>query len=60
MKTIGITGEKGGTGKLTIDTALAFELAKRHKMLLMDTNVDCPNDDLLLNAKLKVFESVTQ
>ena len=30
MKVIGVTGGKGGTGKSTIATALAYELAKKN------------------------------
>ncbi|GAG49117.1 unnamed protein product, partial [marine sediment metagenome] len=72
---IGITGGKGGTGKSTIATALAFELAKsqkssisdeskisegleiskkfqsKNKVLLIDADVDCPNDHLILSIK---------
>ena len=51
MKTIGITGGKGGTGKSTVATALAFELSKKNKVLLVDADADCPNDHLLLNIK---------
>ncbi len=53
MKIIGITGGKGGTGKSTVATALAFELAKNHKVLLVDADVDCPNDHLLLGMKMQ-------
>ena len=38
---IGITGGKGGTGKSTIATALAVELGKTKKILLVDVDVDC-------------------
>ena len=50
-KIIGITGGKGGTGKSTVAVALACELAKKFKILLVDADVDCHNDHLLLNAK---------
>lgn len=60
MKIIGITGGKGGTGKSTIATALAYELAKKSKVLLVDADVDCPNDHLLLNIKRKLFKKVEQ
>ncbi len=60
MKQIGITGGKGGTGKSTVATALAVELAKRHKVLLVDADVDCPNDHLLLGIKRKKIETVKQ
>ena len=60
MKIIGITGGKGGTGKSTITTALAYSLAKNNKVLLVDADVDCPNDHLLLNIKRKFHKSVEQ
>jgi len=58
MKKIAITGGKGGTGKSTIATALAFELAKKNKVLLIDADVDCPNDDLILGIKTKKVKDV--
>ncbi|NOR85779.1 AAA family ATPase [archaeon] len=60
MKIIGITGGKGGTGKSTITTALAYSLAKNNKVLLVDADVDCPNDHLLLNIKRKFHKFVEQ
>ncbi|RLC37292.1 P-loop ATPase [Candidatus Falkowbacteria bacterium] len=59
-KIIGITGGKGGTGKSTVATALAYELAKKHKVLLVDADVDCPNDHLLLGIKRKFLKKVEQ
>jgi len=60
MKIIGITGGKGGTGKSTVATALAFELGKNKKVLLVDADVDCPNDHLLLSIERKVLKDVEQ
>jgi len=60
MKTIGITGGKGGTGKSTIATALACKLAKSSRVLLADMDADCPNDHLLLNIKREKRETVFQ
>ena len=60
MKIIGITGGKGGTGKSTIATALAYSLAKNKKVLLVDADVDCPNDHLLLNIKRTLIKKVNQ
>jgi len=60
VKIIGITGGKGGTGKSTVATALAFELAKVRKVLLVDADVDCPNDHLLLSIKRNDLETVYQ
>jgi len=60
MNIIGITGGKGGTGKSTVATALAFQLAKNKKVLLVDADVDCPNDHLLLNIERQFVKDVTQ
>ncbi len=60
MKIIGITGGKGGTGKSTIATSLTYALAKKYKVLLVDADVDCPNDHLLLNIKREFLEKVEQ
>lgn len=60
VKTIAITGGKGGTGKSTIATALAVELAKKKKVLLLDADVDCPDDHLLLSVKREKVEEVYQ
>ncbi len=60
MRIIGITGGKGGTGKSTVATALAIELGKKHKVLLVDADVDCPNDHLLLSIIRQPFNTVEQ
>jgi len=59
-KKIAITGGKGGTGKSTISTALAVELAKTKKILLIDADTDCPNDHLILSIKRKKEKDVFQ
>jgi len=55
---IAITGGKGGTGKSTIATALSYKLSKTKKVLLLDLDVDCPNDDLILGVKTKKVKDV--
>ena len=60
MKIIGITGGKGGTGKSTVATALAFKLSKKNKVLLVDADTDCPDDHLLLNIERKLLKKVYQ
>ncbi|NOQ56212.1 MAG: AAA family ATPase [Nanohaloarchaea archaeon] len=60
MKIIGITGGKGGTGKSTVATALAYGLAKENRVLLVDADVDCPDDHLLLDIERKFHGSVEQ
>ncbi|MCK5017034.1 MAG: ATP-binding protein [Candidatus Peribacteraceae bacterium] len=57
---IGFTGGKGGTGKSTVATAFAYELAKNNKVLLVDADVDCPNDHLLLSIDRKFLKNVEQ
>lgn len=53
MKTIAVTGGKGGTGKSTVAVLLAAKLAKRGPVLLVDLDVECPNDYLLTGGSLK-------
>lgn len=57
---IAVTGGKGGTGKSTIATSIAVEFAKNKKTLLIDADVECPNDHLLLNVKRKKHSYVYQ
>lgn len=57
---IAITGGKGGTGKSTITTSLAIEFAEKYKTLLVDADVECPNDHLLLAIERKESEKVYQ
>ena len=52
MKTIAITGGKGGTGKSTLAVLTARKLAKNNKVVLCDCDVECPNDYLILGRKL--------
>jgi MinD superfamily P-loop ATPase len=60
MKIIGVTGGKGGTGKSTVATAVAVELAKNHNVLLADMDVECPNDHLILSIKRKEIKKIFQ
>lgn len=57
---IAITGGKGGTGKSTVATALASELGKTKKVLLVDADVECPNDHLILSVKRKKIKEIFQ
>ncbi|MBN2330499.1 MAG: ATP-binding protein [Candidatus Aenigmarchaeota archaeon] len=57
---IAVTGGKGGTGKSTIATALAVELARKKRVMLFDADVDCPNDYTILSVKRKEIETVRQ
>ncbi len=54
FKTIGITGGKGGVGKSTFSLLLANRLRNQgKKVVLVDCDVECPNDHLLLGKKLE-------
>jgi len=52
-KTIAITGGKGGTGKSTAAVLLANSFVQKgKKVILVDADVECPNDYLLLGQGL--------
>jgi len=54
MKKIAITGGKGGTGKSTVAVLLANKYIKQGKrVVLVDCDVECPNDYLLIGEKPK-------
>ncbi|OPL11976.1 MAG: hypothetical protein AVO34_01785 [Firmicutes bacterium ML8_F2] len=54
MKTLGVTGGKGGTGKSTVSILLANKYFKQgQKVVLVDCDVECPNEHLLLGKELK-------
>ncbi|MDD5606627.1 MAG: ATP-binding protein [Candidatus Pacebacteria bacterium] len=57
---IAVTGGKGGVGKSMIATSLAIEFARRNKTMLVDADVECPNDHLLLSIKRKKYSFVYQ
>ena len=57
---IAVTGGKGGTGKSTVATSLAVEFAKNNKTILVDADVECPNDYFLLSSKRKKYSNVYQ
>lgn len=60
MKTIAVTGGKGGTGKSTVASSLGVVMAERGRVLLADADVECPNDHLILSAKRKKLRDVYQ
>lgn len=57
---IAVTGGKGGTGKSLVAISLAVEFAKNNKTALLDVDVECPNDHLLLSVKRKEFTKIYQ
>lgn len=57
---ITVTGGKGGTGKSTVASALSVELSKKYETLLVDVDVECPNDHLILPSKRKEEKVVEQ
>jgi len=57
---IAVTGGKGGTGKSLVATSLAVEFARKNKTALLDVDVECPNDHLLLSVKRKQFTKIYQ
>lgn len=57
---IAVTGGKGGTGKSLVATSLAVEFSRNNKTALLDADVECPNDHLLLSVKRKQFAKIYQ
>jgi MinD superfamily P-loop ATPase len=60
MKTIVVTGGKGGTGKSTVAASLSVVLADRGRAFLADLDVDCPNDHLMLSIRRRKLKDVYQ
>jgi MinD superfamily P-loop ATPase len=60
MMKIAVTGGKGGTGKSMMATSLAVEFAKKKRTMLLDLDVECPNDHLLISAKRKMLDKIHQ
>ncbi len=57
---IAINGGKGGVGKSMVSTSLAVEFAKKFKTILVDADAECPNDHLLISAKIREVSRVYQ
>ncbi len=57
---IAVTGGKGGTGKSTVSIALSYALSKSYKVLLVDADVECPNDHIITGISVKEIRRVNQ
>ncbi len=57
---IAVSGGKGGTGKSMVSTSIAVQLGERSKTMLVDADVECPNDHLLLSIERKKHATVYQ
>lgn len=57
---IAVTGGKGGTGKSFVSVSLAFEFARKKRTALLDVDVECPNDHLLLSIERKEYSKIYQ
>ena len=53
---ISVTGGKGGTGKSTIAINIATIIARRKKVVLIDADVECPNNHILMSTALSSEE----
>jgi len=53
MIQIAITGGKGGVGKSTVAVLSAIQLSRKQKVVLIDADVEGPNDHLLFNQRLE-------
>ena len=58
MIKIAVVSGKGGTGKSVVTSSLAYELSKKYHLLLIDTDVDCPNQYLLFKGKKKFSKHI--
>lgn len=58
MKRITILSGKGGTGKTTVSSNLAFLLSKSKKIIAVDCDADAPNLSLALSVKEKDFSEL--
>ncbi|WP_136809096.1 ATP-binding protein [Desulfosediminicola flagellatus] len=58
MKEIVILSGKGGVGKSSIAASLGVILARKYTVVLADTDVDAPNLNLVLGAKLRNSEEI--
>jgi len=55
---ISVASGKGGTGKTLVATSLALSLKDSHKVMLLDCDVEEPNDHILMKPKITSSEPV--
>ena len=48
---VAIASGKGGTGKTTLSTNLATFLGEKHRVVLVDLDVEEPNSKLFIDAQ---------
>ncbi len=53
MKTLTVISGKGGAGKSTITASLAYILGIKHRIVVVDCDVDAPNQALVLGVEEK-------
>ncbi len=58
MREIVILSGKGGVGKSSIVASLGVIYGRKYKIVLADTDVDAPNLDLVLGARLRNSEEI--
>ena len=54
MKAIAIYSGKGGVGKTTIASLFALELSKKHKVVLMDMDINTPSIPIIFGKREKI------
>ncbi len=57
MKIVILSG-KGGTGKTSVAASLAVSLSQKYKILLVDADVDCPNEHIIFEGEEKEKKDV--
>ena len=56
---ISIASGKGGTGKTLVATSLALSLADKHRVQILDCDVEEPNDHIFLKPVIEHIENAT-
>ncbi len=55
---IAVASGKGGTGKTLLSSLLSLQMSEKNNVLLVDADVECPNDAIVLRASLKETRKV--